>query len=129
MSWLRQLFSRQRLYRELSEEIRAHIDEKIEELVADEMSREDATQVAHREFGNVCLLEEKGREVWGVAIGVSAGFVLRPLMSSLFFGVTGHDPLTFAGVPVLLFLIALFACYIPDRRALLVHPVVALRYE
>ena len=40
MSWLRQLFSRRRMYRELSEEIQAHLDDKVEELVADGMSRE-----------------------------------------------------------------------------------------
>ena len=64
MRWLRQLLSRPRLYRELSEEIQAHIDEKIEELVADGMSREEAAHVARREFGNVGLMEEKGRVVW-----------------------------------------------------------------
>src|SRR5579884_3585460 len=64
MSWLRQLFSRQRLYRELSEEIQSHIEEKIEELVADGMSREEATHIARREFGNVGLMEEKSRDVW-----------------------------------------------------------------
>jgi predicted permease len=64
MRWLRQLLSRPRLYRELSEEIQAHIDEKIEELIADGMSREEAAHVARREFGNVGLMEEKGRVVW-----------------------------------------------------------------
>jgi len=63
MNWLKQL-SRRRLYRELSEEIREHIEEKIEELVADGMSREEATYTARREFGNVTLIEETGREVW-----------------------------------------------------------------
>ena len=42
MNWLRQLFSRDRLYRELSEEIQAHLEEKVEELVADGMPREEA---------------------------------------------------------------------------------------
>src|SRR5579863_7353219 len=65
MSWLTQLFLRRRLYRELSEEIQAHIDEKIEELVADGMPREEAKYVAKREFGNTSLVEEKSREVWG----------------------------------------------------------------
>src|SRR5262252_2084806 len=65
MSWLRQLLSRRRLYSELSEEIQAHLDEKVEELVADGMSREDAIYAARREFGNVGLLEEKSRNVWG----------------------------------------------------------------
>src|SRR5712664_1529524 len=64
MSWLRQLFSRRRLYGELTEEIRAHLDEKIEELVTEGMSREEARHSARREFGNVGLAEENSREVW-----------------------------------------------------------------
>ena len=58
MSWLRQLFSRRRMYRELSEEIQAHVDEKVEELVAGGMPREEAKHAALREFGNVGLVEE-----------------------------------------------------------------------
>jgi predicted permease len=65
MNWLRQLFSRRRLYRELSEEIQAHLDEKVEELVAEGMSREEAMWSARREFGNVGLIEDNCREVWG----------------------------------------------------------------
>jgi predicted permease len=64
MNWLKQLFARRRLYRELSEEIQAHLDEKVEELVADGMPREEAMQSARREFGNVGLIEENSREVW-----------------------------------------------------------------
>src|ERR1043166_7975094 len=64
MNWLKHLFSREPRYRELSEEIQAHLDEKIEELVADGMSREEARQAALREFGNVGLVEEKSLDVW-----------------------------------------------------------------
>ena len=64
MSWPSRLFSRGRIYRELSEEIREHLEEKIEELVADGMSREEAAAAARREFGNVSLVEEDGRDVW-----------------------------------------------------------------
>ena len=64
MNWLKQLFSRRRLYSELSEEIQAHLDEKTEELVAGGMSREEARHAARREFGNVGLAEENAREVW-----------------------------------------------------------------
>jgi predicted permease len=64
MNWLKQLFSRRRLYRELSQEIQAHLDEKIDELVAGGMSRQAANYTARREFGNVGLTEEDGREVW-----------------------------------------------------------------
>src|SRR5713101_9120419 len=64
MNWVKQLFSRRRLYDDLSEEIREHLEEKIEELVAGGMSRKEATYTARREFGNVRLMEEDSRVVW-----------------------------------------------------------------
>lgn len=64
MNWLRQLRSRRQQYGELSEEIQTHLDEKVEELVADGISAEKAKQIALREFGNVGLVEQKGRDVW-----------------------------------------------------------------
>jgi predicted permease len=64
MNWLIQLFSRRRMYGELSEEIREHLDEKTDELVAGGMSREEATYAARRMFGNVSLAEENARDVW-----------------------------------------------------------------
>src|ERR1700719_3856328 len=64
MSWVKQLFSRRRLYKELSEEIREHLEEKIEELVAGGMSRKETTAAARRAFGNVTLTEEDSQNVW-----------------------------------------------------------------
>jgi len=64
MTWLKQLFLRRQQYRELSEEIQAHLDEKVEELVAEGMPRKEAMQAARREFGNLGLIEENSREVW-----------------------------------------------------------------
>ena len=65
--------------------------------------------------------------VIGIAIGLAASFALARVIATLLFGVTTRDPLVFAGVPVLLAVVAILAVWIPARRAGRVDPVIALR--
>jgi predicted permease len=65
----------------------------------------------------------------GLAIGLMASLLLTRFLSSLLFGVSPTDPLTFAGVALLLAVAALAACCIPARRAMRVDPMVTLKYE
>ena len=65
----------------------------------------------------------------GAVIGTAASLVLTRLMAKQLFGVSAHDPVTYASVALVLILVAIAACYIPARRAVRVDPMTSLRWE
>ena len=83
--------------------------------------REQVLGLALRESARPMLL--------GTAIGIAASAAISRLLSSMLFGLNPMDAISFAGVSVLLIAVALFAGWLPARRATRVDPIVALRYE
>ena len=61
---MKRIFARKRLYTEMSESMQEHLAERTEELVEEGMPREEAERMARREFGNIALMEQRGREAW-----------------------------------------------------------------
>ena len=65
----------------------------------------------------------------GVALGLPIAFALARVMSSMLFGVTTHDPLTFTVLPALVLAVTSLACYVPARRAARVDPALAIKQD
>lgn len=86
VSWFFHLISRRRRYDDLSVSIQEHLAERAEELMDEGMPRAEAEHVARREFGNVCLIEQRSREAWQwptvESILADIQFALRQLMKS-----------------------------------------------
>src|SRR5271154_4882664 len=64
MNWIPNLFRRRKLYNDLSEEMRLHIEERAEQLMREGISPTEAARQARLAFGNRTYLEERSREVW-----------------------------------------------------------------
>ena len=78
---------------------------------------------------SLVMQQGMGLALIGIAVGLIGALSLTHLMSSLLFGVSATDPVTFIGGAALLTAVAMAACYFPARRAMRVDPMVALRYE
>ncbi len=65
----------------------------------------------------------------GITLGLATSFGLTRFLTGLLYDVTAVDPMTFLGIPILLLVVSVSACYIPARRATRVDPLIALRSE
>jgi len=88
-----------------------------------------ALGAARRNLLGMVLGEGLRTAIAGVVVGLAGAWGLTRFLSSLLYGVRPTDPLTYAGVSVLLIAVSLLAVYVPARRAASIDPILALRYE
>jgi len=88
-----------------------------------------AIGAAARDVRRMILREGMSPVVIGTLFGMAAAFALNRMLQSQLVGVSPYDPMTMAGAPVILVVVALVACQVPARQAIQVEPVVALRHE
>ncbi len=81
------------------------------------------------DVARLILRRSLGLTFLGVLFGLAGAFAATRVLSSILYGISATDPLTFAGVPLVPILIAALACAVPVRRAMRVDPTVALKYE
>ena len=119
MNWIPSIFRRRKLYGDLSEEIRLHIEERAEQLMGEGMSRKEAERQARIAFGNRSLLEERSREVWQwptlESIWADVRFALRQLRRSPGFAI--------AAVLTLALAIGANAVVFAVLNGLILHPL------
>jgi predicted permease len=77
MNWLPHIFRREKFNGDLAEEMRLHLEERMEQLMSDGMGRNEAEQTARRAFGNSTLIEQHSREVWQMPWVESLGTDLK----------------------------------------------------
>jgi predicted permease len=86
MNWIPQIFRRRKIYNDLSEEIRLHMEERTEQLMREGMSQKEAERAARLAFGNRTVVEEQSREVWQwptlESIAADVQFALRQMRRS-----------------------------------------------
>ena len=88
-----------------------------------------ALGAARRDISRMVLREGAVITLIGIGLGLAAAVALTRLMLALLYDVSPTDPATFAVVPVMLAAVALFASWMPARRAASVEPLEAIRYE
>jgi putative ABC transport system permease protein len=82
-----------------------------------------------RDVMMLVIQEALALTVFGLGVGLAGAAAVRCLMQALRFGVSPTEPLVFAALAVLLFIVALLACWVPARRAMRMDPLQALRQD
>jgi predicted permease len=127
MNWKPSIFSRRRLFDDLSEEMHLHLEERVEQLMREGLSAQEAERQARIAFGNLALVEERSREVWLwtalESLWADVRFALRQLRRSPGFAIAAVVTLALAiGANAVVFgvmdALVLHTIDVPDAKSL-----------